>query len=305
VKDCEVILEPCILCACPWAPRGLVLAAIAQVFFSVMILCVKLLRDRVPTFEIILVRQVLVYLISLAQIVLVLKRNPFGAPKDRKLLAVRGLCGFGGLSTAFYGIAKLPLTVSTLISFLNPIWSSLVAYCILHEKLSARDVAGGLIALSGTVWITHPAIIFGTAEASPPLNPFGLLASFTSGWFAAFAMVAVRQLRHESAVVLVHWFAGASVICSPLFLWIQSYETPPVMPRWTDEFLILLAITITGYIGQVLMNRAVQLEKAGRAMSMGYLQIVFAFVESATIFGVPPFWWEYVGTAFVVSGSAS
>jgi drug/metabolite transporter (DMT)-like permease len=118
-------------------------------------------------------------------------------------------------------------------------------------------------------------------------------------------MVAVRQLRHESAVVLVHWFVGASVICSPLFLWIQSYETPPVMPRWTDEFLILLAITITGYIGQVLMNRAVQLEKAGRAMSMGYLQIVFAFVESATIFGAPPFWWEYVGTAFVVSGSAS
>jgi hypothetical protein len=52
------------------------------------------------------------------------------------------------------------------------------------------------------------------------------------------------------------------------------------------------------------MNRAVQLEKAGRAMSMGYLQIVFAFVESAFIFGTPPFWWEYVGTLFVVSGSA-
>jgi hypothetical protein len=60
-----------------------------------------------------------------------------------------------------------------------------------------------------------------------------------------------------------------------------------------------------GYAAQVMLNRGVQLEKAGRALVMNYLQIVWAFVLSIVVLDYDPSAFEFVGAAIIICGTGA
>jgi drug/metabolite transporter (DMT)-like permease len=92
--------------------------------FSLMGACVKFLGGRLPVSEVVLARSLIGLLVSQA---LLQRRglSPWGA--DWPLLALRGLFGTLALYALFAAYTWLPLAAVTLIQFLNPALTALLA----------------------------------------------------------------------------------------------------------------------------------------------------------------------------------
>lgn len=260
-------------------------------FFSVMSLLVKVAGERLPTMEIVLARSVLVA--GLAGATAVLRRRDVRG-REPRLLLLRGILGFAALSCFFFAVVHLPLAEATVIQYTNPVFTALLAAAVLSETLRPRELALAATSLVGVVLVARPGFLFG-AGTSLPLP--AVLIALGGAIFSAGAYVTVRRLRREHASVIVFWFAAISTLASlPLALTVWVDPTP-------REWAVLLGVGVSTHLGQESVTRGLQRERAGRAMTVGYLQIVFAAVWGGMVFGDIPGAWSFLGGAVIVAST--
>ncbi len=269
--------------------RYMVLGAFS---FSVMSLLVKLVGARIPGQEIVLVRAI----VTLVLTYVMLKRAGIRRRGGREgYLILRGLLGFAALSCFYYSVIHLPLADATLIQYTNPVWTALLAAWLLGERMGRGEVALVFASLAGVVLIARPTILFGSASAG--LDPFIVAVAMTGAIFSAAAYVTVRKLgRTEHPLVIVFYFTCITVPAA-----VPGAFANPVWPTPT-EWLILLGVGVTAQAGQVFLTRGLQLEPAGRATAVGYLQVVFAALWGALFFAEFPDGWTFAG-ALIIIGS--
>lgn len=65
------------------------------------------------------------------------------------LIALSWISQVGGQTLITYALAWLPATMSSLTLLIQPVVASILAWLLLHEPLSASQVAGGLIVIGG------------------------------------------------------------------------------------------------------------------------------------------------------------
>jgi drug/metabolite transporter (DMT)-like permease len=266
--------------------------AAGALFFSVMSALVKLAGARLPTMEVVLARSVVVLAISWVS----LRRMGIAPGGERRgLLLLRGLLGFIALSAFYYGVIHLPLADATVIQYTNPVFTALLAAVVLGEGLRRREVGLTLASLGGVVLMVRPGFLFGGGAGLPPLAAGVALAG---ALFSAAAYVAVRELgRSEAPLVVVFWFAlvstlGALPFVAVDFVWPRGWE-------WT----VLVGIGVATHLGQLFLTMGLREERAGRAMSVAYLQIVFAAVWGLLFFAEIPDRWTVAGALVVVAAT--
>jgi drug/metabolite transporter (DMT)-like permease len=110
--------------------------------------------------------------------------------------------------------------------------------------------------------------------------------------------VTVRQLaRTEHALVIVFYFP---LVATPLAIpWAAAAWIAPTPVEW----LLLAAIGLATQVGQVFLTMGLAAERAGRAASVGYLQIVFAIGWQLAVFGDPPAAPTIAGAALIIAGT--
>lgn len=64
--------------------------------------------------------------------------------------------------------------------------------------------------------------------------------------------------------------------------------------------IIVFGCGMLGFVGQTLLNSSFQLESAGLAATMQYVEIVYAEVWGVLIFGENPPWQSICGAALVM-----
>jgi len=267
---------------------------IASAFaFSLMSLFVKLAGSRLPTQEIVAARA----LISLILSYLVLLRA--GVPVwgvHRGLLLARGAVGFLALSFVYYALTQLPLAEATVIQYLHPMFTALLASLFLGERPGPAVL--GCIALSfiGLLFVAQPAFLFQGAGITLP--PLALGAALLGAFMSGCAYVLVRKLAtKEHPLVIVFYFPLISLPATLPFLLYHF-----VWPRGVEWFA-LLGVGVFTQIGQVCLTKGVQLETASRATSYSYLQILFAAVWGVLFLGELPTLWTILGALLIVAGS--
>lgn len=205
---------------------------------------------------------------------------------------VRGLLGFTALSSFYFALVRLPLAEATVIHYLSPVFTAIFAAFFIGERMTPRQIGLVVVSFVGVVVVARPGGLIGVGA---PLDGLGVTAALSGAFFSGGAYVAVRRLgRTEDAMTIVFWFAAISVLGSLPFV-----LADPVMPT-PREWLLLLGVGLTTHGGQVFLTRGLRLEAAGRAMAVGYVQIVFAAVLGALIFGDLPGPWTWVGSGIVV-----
>ena len=267
--------------------------AAAAFFFSVMSLLVKLAGQRLPTQEVVLARSSVGAALSWYSI---RSRgvSPWGNRKG--LLLARGLLGYAALSCFFYALVHLPLADATVIQYTNPVFTAILASIFLAEHLRPRDFALVLVSLAGVVLMTRPGFLFGTDQR---LDPVAVGVALAGAILSAGAYVIVRQLgRTEDPVVIVFYFALIATVGS-----VPLTALDPVLPT-APEWLALLGIGIVTQMAQVFMTRGLREERAGRAMAVGYMQIVFAALWGALFLAEFPDLWGVAGALLIVLGTA-
>ena len=267
-------------------PASMVLSAF---FFSVMSLLVKLVGDRIPSQEVVFVRAA----VSMAVAYVLVRRARPGNWGTRKgLLLLRGLMGFAALSCFFYAIIHLPLADATVLQYTNPVWTAWLGWWLLGEALSRGEAALSVLGLAGVLLVARPTFLFGGAAH---LNPTAAAVGVAGALFSASAYVSVRRLaRTEHPMIIVFYFTAVTVPASFPGMLLHA-----VVPT-ARELLLLAGVGVTAVLGQLYLTRGLQLEPAGRATAIGYVQIVVAATWGILLFREYPEPLSLLGAALVL-----
>ncbi|CDU23028.1 uncharacterized protein SPSC_01658 [Sporisorium scitamineum] len=133
------------------------------------------------------------------------------------------------------------------------------------------DAADGIVIIDA---VTEKQRLFAVALAL--LGVFG----------GAAAYVTIRAIgRRASATHSVAYFSLYSTIVSALLMWFTGTKfVLPTQPKW---ILLLVCVGIFGLAAQILLAMGLQREKAGRAVSITYLQIVYASLYQLVFLHIP------------------
>jgi len=268
----------------------------AAFFWSVMSVCVKLAGERLPSQQIVWVRAVVTLVYSYLLIRWSGIDQVFG--RNKKLLWLRGLFGFAALTCFFYALTKLPLADATVIHYTNPVFVAIIAAVALNESLSAMEIGGAAASLMGVVMIAKPSFVFGSGVSG--LNPIYVGVALLGAICAATAYVIVRRLRTtEHPLVIVFYFPLVATIGSAPTAAFTNLQWPS---PW-EWVLLIVGVGGCAQIAQVCITKGLHAVKAGRAMTVTYLQIVFAAVWGLLVFGESIDGLSVAGGLLVISGT--
>lgn len=241
--------------------------------FSLMGVCVKALRGRLPVAEVVLARAVVSLLISWWM----LRRSgldPWG--QRRGLLVGRGMLGTAGLYCVYLALTGLPLAVATVLQYLHPTFTALLAWPLLAERPGWRVWGAVLLGFLGVMVLVAPG--GGGAAAGSALPVLPLLFALAGALLSALAYVSVRALRRsEHPLVVVFYFP---LMALPLSLPLVLLQ--PVAPTG-PEYGWLLGVGVFTQLGQVALTYGLMGMAAARATAISYVQ-----VPLAALWGV---WW--------------
>lgn len=249
------------------AVLGMVASALS---FSLMGVCVKQVGGRIPAAEVVLARS----LISLGLSWLLLLRAgvyPWG--RRRGLLIWRGAIGTAALLCVYAALAALPLASATVLQYLYPPFTALLAWLVLGERIGKRVLAAMALGWLGVLLVAQPG-------GSLALAWQPVLVAVAGALFTALAYVSVRSLgQSEHPLVIVFYFP---LVALPLSLPLVALN--PVLPTPT-ELLWLVGVGLFTQLGQVYLTRSLMALPAARATAISYVQVGFAAGWGWLLFG--------------------
>jgi len=189
-----------------------------------MTVCVKQLHGRLPVAEVVLGRALVSVVLS-GWLVRRAGLDPLG--QRRGLLALRGAVGTAALFCVYLGVMRLPLADATVLQYLYPTVTALLAWAWLGERPGGRIALAMALGWFGVMVMVNP---LGAGDPSNSLQLEGVAWAVAGALLTAVAYVSVRELgRSEHPQVIVLWFPLISI---PLSLPLVALEpTVPTLPE--------------------------------------------------------------------------
>lgn len=261
--------------------------------FALMSSCVKLVSTYgIPVFEIVAARAVVSLIISYADI----KRKRISVwGNNKKLLIARGVAGSLALICVYFAVATLPLAEATILQYLHPVFTALLALVFLRERIQLSTIICIAFCIVGLLVMVSPGLTFDSTAALPWLS---VTAALLGALGSAIAYVIVKRLSSsEDSSVIIFYFPLIALPLSVLFL-----GNDFVMPD-TEALLLLLFVGISTQVGQIGLTKAMQTEVASKATAYSYVQVVFSIILGWLFFSEIPSIWTWAGGTLIIIGA--
>jgi drug/metabolite transporter (DMT)-like permease len=262
---------------------GIAWMLLATVFYTAANICVKAL-GHLPTEELVFLRSVVS--LVLAGGWLLWKGKPL-LGHNRKWLVVRGVFGTIGLATFFHTIRHIPLASATVIQYLSPIFTVLLA----RRFDGQQAMRPAQWALFGLAFVGVLMVKGFDARVSWWYLALGLTSAASAG-VAYLATMKCRETDHPVGVVI--WFHLIAVPVTgsvTAFTWV-----PPVGWEWG----MALAVGVLSIIAQIAMTFALHQGQASTIMPFKYVGAVLAFVASLLLFDERLSGWALAGIGLTI-----
>ena len=267
--------------------RGSLWVALAVSLFSMMMMFIKLLGERLPVVEILFFRQ-LVMLVILAP---TLARNfPDALKTGRPFLHGFRVAGaLVAMLAGFTALVHLPLANATAISFAKALFVTMLATLLLREVVGAGRWGATAVGFVGVVIVVQPS-----AEG---VNGYALLA-LLSALAVACVQISLRVLtRTESSVTILAYQAIAiAALLAPAAVW--WWVTPTLV-----EWLMLIGVGVFATLGQWCNVQGFRAGEAAAIAPMDYTRILFASVIGFFVFHEIPGLATFAGAALIVAAT--
>ncbi len=275
--------------------RGIILMLIASFFFALTMVFAKILSSSMGSVEVTFWRN----LIGLILVLALVWRKPIKNVGGRPItLVFRGVIGTVALLAFFYTISATSLSHAIVYGKTEPIFTALLAFILLGEKLTLRSITAVIIGFLGVCVLSGLEFSY--------LNIMGILVGFLS----ALAYTSVRSLKayyDERTVVLSFMFFGV-IIPALLMIGAEFYTSshlafalnPFLMPHGVS-WLWILFMGIAAAYGQIYMTRAYFYAEAGLVSTISYSVVLFASFFGILLGDVLPTFMIVVGAILIVA----
>ncbi len=269
----------------PLAVRAAVLMLTGSLLFSIMGAIVKLLGQRLDSFQLAFFRCLFGFLAILPFVLLERGHHVFRTTHPWGHL-LRGAVGVGAMVAGFYATTRLALTNSTALSFTAPLFMILTAILLLGEKVRWRRGLATLAGFFGVLVMVRPG--GGSLDQAAIVGLFG-------AFLVAVSTTLIKRLSAtESALTILVYFGLFSSILT----------APPAWLVWrppdAGELALLALIGGLGAIGQFCQVRAFALGELTAVAPIDYSRLVFAGIMGYLLFAELPDRYTIVGALIIV-----
>ena len=187
----QSLLQPFLVL--PLSLRYMLLSALG---FALMSACVKLVSQyNIPVLEIVAFRA----MVSLGLSYWAVRRKQLSIWGENKpWLIARGVVGAIALICVYYAITTLPLAEATILQYLHPVFTAILATVFLKERLQLSTISCIVLSLIGLLFIVQPSLLFNNRllESMAPtsqtsLPTLSILAALAGAFGSAIAYVIV------------------------------------------------------------------------------------------------------------------
>lgn len=267
--------------------RGALWMGGAVLSFTAMAVAVRELLRHMGAFEIVFMRSV----VMLAIVAAMLPRAGFAALRTRRIGEHfwRNSIHFVGQVLWVYSIGALALATVFAIEFTMPMWTALLAWLFLKERLSFPRLVMLALGLAGVLLILRPG--------GGSFHPAMLAMILGSLCYASSFIFTKRLTSTDSALAVLFWMA---LIQMPLALAasIPQWATPP----WSDAPWIL-GIGVGSYTAHYCMTRAVKVADASLVVGIDFIRLPLIALIGALVYGEALDPMVFVGAAIIFAGT--
>lgn len=196
------------------------------------------------------------------------------------------------LTSYFYALSTLPLAQAVAISYMAPIFISLMAMAFLGERPSPRIWVALALGLAGTVVALWPEL----REAANPRLLGLAAAAFSAVAFGGVMVLARVQAQRDAlwTIVLLQNLLPAVALAGPAAATWQPMQPGHVAP-------IALAGALAT-VGLLCITWAFRHAEASRVAPVEYVGLVWAGLLGYLVFGEVPTAWTLASAALIVAG---
>ncbi len=266
---------------------------ISALGFSLMAACVKEVSGLgIPVLEIVAARSIVSAIISYADIQR--KSIPMWG-HNKVLLIARGTVGSFALMFVYYAVTTLPLAEATLLQYLHPVFTAILALLFLKETIQRSTIACIVISLLGLIIIIQPNLQIDSGVQYPWLSiGAGVLGAFGS----AVAYVIIKKLtKTDDSSVIIFYFPMAAFPISMIML-----GSDFVVPSLAATGLLILVGVFT-QVGQVGLTKALHCADANKATAYAYVQVLFSVFIGWAYFSEIPVVTTIMGGGLIMVGA--
>ena len=241
--------------------------------FCFMTIFVKYAGEELNTFLIVFFRGLFTLCVTYY---LIYKNKVYIWGRNKKKLMSRGLSGTFALFFVYESIQRITLSEATVIQYLYPIFTIILATIFLGETSTKKNYAVVFIGLLGV----YIVLDFPYFNNNISFNYIDIIIALIGSVFTALAYVLVRSCSNdnESPYVIMFYFPLFTVPLSLPFTIIHWSE--PSLNTWAYIFMVGLCTQL----GQTFLTFGYRLLPASKAATTSYIQVPFAALSGFLIF---------------------
>lgn len=267
--------------------RGIAMMLLACLFFSLMDAVMKQLTDDYSPLQITAMR-------ALSGLPLIAAyvhwRGAWSSLRRVRwpLHVLRTVLGVLMLSLFIYAIKNLPLTEAYSLFYISPFAIAALSIPLLGERVSRASWVAIIVGLIGVLVVLKPS---GQGMVS-----LAGLAVLGAALCYAVSAITVRLLsRTDSAESMVFWMLVgvgllAGVLAAPNWVAIRAEHTG-----------LLIALAITGFIGQLTITEAFRIAPAATVTPFEYSALAWALGLDVLLWQAWPEWRVLIGAGIIVA----
>jgi len=267
--------------------RGVLWMGGAVLSFSTMAVAARELLAHMGPFQILFVRSVVMMAIVL--VIVAQAKDAVTATRRLPLHVLRNVIHFGGQYCWVFAIGALPLATVFAIEFTMPVWTAVLAFIFLGERLTRPRVVMLVLGLTGVVIILRPGFGF---------FHLGALVALAASFLYAGNMIATKRLSGtDSPLAVLFWM---SVVQTPLSLAaaLPGWVSPPI-----SQLPWMLLIGVGSYTAHYCMTRAFKLADATVVVPIDFVRLPLIAVVGALFYNEAFDPMILVGAAVIFAGT--
>jgi drug/metabolite transporter (DMT)-like permease len=249
--------------------RGSLWMAGAVLSFALMAIAVRELQRHMGSFEIVLMRS----LVMLAIVLLLLPRAGVSSVFTNRISVHlwRNTIHFCGQVMWVYSIGALTLATVFAIEFTMPVWTALLAWAFLKERLTGPRLVQLGLGLAGVLVILRPG--------GGSFHPAALAMILGSLCYASSFIFTKRLASTDSALAVLFWMALVQTPISLLAAAPQWVTPVPADLPW------ILVIGAGSFSAHYCMTHAMKLVDAMVAVPIDFARLPLIAVLGALLYG--------------------
>ena len=212
-----------------------------------------------------------------------LLQGGFGRLRTQRLRlhALRGGLQAGAMLQFFTGLSMTPLAKAAALQFNIPLFTTLLAFAVLREKIRLRRVSALILGFAGTVIILRPDI---------DGVDLGSIFVVTSAATWATAVIVIKLLSRTETSVTITVYGAVFMMPFALLAATTVWQTPTL-----EQLVWLGAIGAMGSINNLCIAQAFKEAEVSAVMPLDFSKLIWASIIGYVFFAEAPVVWTWVG----------